>query len=76
VSDLLGHYRIDGVPVGKVSVTARLPQVHEEAGQNDVEILAGVVKKIDLTLKYSATAADAGMARKGHDGGAPQPIIH
>jgi hypothetical protein len=51
VSDLTGHYRIDGVPVGKVKVNARLAALATETSA-DVEILANVVQKVDLTLKY------------------------
>lgn len=52
VSDLNGHYRIDGVPVGKLKVGARLRVLQREATA-EVEILAGVVKTVDLVLHYS-----------------------
>ena len=51
VTTVAGHYRIDGIPVGKVEVSARLRAIGQEASQK-VEVLAGVVQKADLTLKY------------------------
>jgi hypothetical protein len=59
VTDLNGHYRIDGVPVGaKLTVFARLAKIGETAKEG-VEVLSGVVHSVDLTLKY-ATPKDAG----------------
>lgn len=58
VTSVAGHYRIDGIPVGKVDVSARLRAIGQEATQN-VEVLAGVVQKADLTLKYQAAKAAA-----------------
>jgi hypothetical protein len=51
VSDLSGHYRIDGVPVGKMSVRALHPTVGSEAA-TPVEIKPNVVTKMDITLEY------------------------
>jgi hypothetical protein len=61
VSDAAGHYRIDGVPVGKLKVNARLQAVQREASA-DVEILANVVQKVDLVVHNAPPAplADAG----------------
>jgi hypothetical protein len=56
VSDADGHYRIDGVPVGKMSVRALHPTVASEA-QVSVDIVANVVAKADLTLEYAPKAA-------------------
>jgi hypothetical protein len=50
VSGLDGHYRIDGIPVGKARVGARLAPVGEVS--KGVEIRAGVVEKVDLQLRY------------------------
>lgn len=70
VSDVAGHYRIDGVPVGKLKVNARLAALQTEAS-GDVEVLANVVQTADLTLRYvprpEAPRVDAG---PGHE------IIH
>jgi hypothetical protein len=51
VSDAAGHYRIDGIPVGKLQVNARLA-AFDGSTTEDVEILANVVQKADLVLKY------------------------
>ena len=51
VSDAAGHYRIDGIPVGKLKVNARLA-AFDGSATADVEILANVVQKADLVLKY------------------------
>jgi hypothetical protein len=78
VTDKDGHYRIDGLPVGKrLTVFARLAAIGETAGT--IEPLAGVVHKLDLTLQYGAKdagapeggAADAGTLKRPRDGGAP-----
>jgi hypothetical protein len=73
VSSVEGKYRIDGVPVGKLEVHARLPQIQAETKQA-VEITADAVAKVDLTLTYTAPKAlpDAGV----RDAGKPEPKIH
>jgi hypothetical protein len=58
VSDLDGHYRIDGIPVGKMTVRALHPTVASEA-QAPIDILANVVAKVDITLEYAPTAKKA-----------------
>jgi hypothetical protein len=58
VSGVDGHYRIDGVPVGKLQVNARLTRIGQETSKS-VDVLAGVVQKVDLTLTY-AVPKDAG----------------
>ena len=61
VSDVTGHYRIDGVPVGKLKVNARLAAIGREASA-DVEVQQGVVQHVDLVLHFvpRGAAADAG----------------
>ena len=61
VSDLAGHYRIDGIPVGKLKVGARLRVLQREATA-DVQILANVVQKVDLVLHYTPGSQSAGDA--------------
>jgi hypothetical protein len=51
VTDLAGHYRIDGVPVGKLMVGVRHPGVRAET-EAPVEVAANVVRKVDVTLRY------------------------
>jgi hypothetical protein len=59
VSDTRGHYRIDGVPVGKLKVSALLPATNSEAAK-DVDVRPNVIERVDLTLKYEPR--DAGPA--------------
>lgn len=72
VTDLDGHYRIDGVPVGALTVSARLTNISQETSK-PVTIAAGVVQKVDLTLTYSAKG-DAGTRRATRDAGASPAI--
>ena len=51
VTDLAGHYRIDGVPVGKLKVGAHHPTIDADA-ESPVDVVAGVVQKVDLTITY------------------------
>jgi hypothetical protein len=65
VSSLTGHYRIDGVPVGKIKVGATLPILDLNVDA-DVEVRANVVEHVDLTLTYAPhepTLGDAGRQR-------------
>jgi len=52
VTDLGGHYRIDGVPTTKVKVGAVLNAIRSER-QKDVDVRAHVVETVDITLTYS-----------------------
>jgi hypothetical protein len=73
VSDLEGHYRIDGVPVGKLQVNARLSRISQEASK-EIEVLANVVQKVDLTINYVA-AKDAGTPAVDAAASGQRPII-
>jgi hypothetical protein len=55
-SALDGRYRMDGVPVGKLAIRVQHASVGSEA-QAPVDIIAGVVQKVDLTLEYAPRAA-------------------
>ncbi len=68
VSDLAGHYRIDGVPVGKLKVSARLRVLQHEATA-DVDVLANVVQTADLVIRYVPAP------ERVADGGAPPHVI-
>ena len=69
VSDGVGHYRIDGIPAKtKLNVFARLASIGESAAP--IEVLPGVVAKMDLTLTY-AGPKDAGAPSKPKDAGSP-----
>jgi hypothetical protein len=51
VSDLSGHYRIDGLPVGALKVGVYHPGVEAEA-EAPIDVIAGLVKQVDLTITY------------------------
>lgn len=55
-SALDGHYRIDGLPVGKLGIRVQHDGVGSEA-QAPVDVVAGVVQKVDLTLEYVPKSA-------------------
>jgi hypothetical protein len=67
VTDTAGHYRIDGLPVGKVKVGVHHPGVDADA-ESPLDVVAGTVGKVDLVLTYKpkvlARAADAGAKDK------------
>ena len=77
VSGVDGRYRMDGLPLGKVTVFSRLNVIGETA--KEIEVLSGVVARVDLTLKYApkdaGTPAPAASTPKG-DAGKPQNSIH
>jgi hypothetical protein len=58
VTDLDGHFRIDGVPVGKLKIGAQHPAIAANL-QKDIEIRANVVENAELVLTY--TPRDAGV---------------
>jgi hypothetical protein len=63
VSGIDGHYRIDGVPVGKLKVDARLAAVQRNAFA-DVEVHEGVVEHVDVVIHAPLappTTNDAGL---------------
>lgn len=47
-----GTYRIDGVPVGKVTVHTSHPRIKDAEASKEVEVQAGVVTKVDLTIAH------------------------
>jgi hypothetical protein len=69
VTDARGHYRIDGIPVGKLKVNATHPAFANVAADKPVEIMAGVVGRADLLITRSA--ADAGAAAPAMSGPPP-----
>jgi hypothetical protein len=70
VTSSAGHYRIDGVPVGKVKVNARHPAIEDETTQ-EIEIRANVVAQVDLVIHY--TPKDAGAPDV--DSGVFRPVL-
>jgi hypothetical protein len=62
VTDLDGHFRIDGVPVGALKVGVHHPGAGADA-QAPVEIVENIVRRVDLTVTYEpkpAKAVDSG----------------
>jgi hypothetical protein len=53
VTGLDGHYRIDGIPVGTVTVNTRLARIRKEASRS-VEVVADTVKTLDLSIDFKA----------------------
>ncbi|HEV3190669.1 MAG TPA: hypothetical protein VGY54_09255 [Polyangiaceae bacterium] len=56
VSDLRGHYHIDGVPVGKLKVGAQLDWIRSEE-LKDIDVRANVVENMDFVLTYTPEAS-------------------
>jgi hypothetical protein len=67
VTDTSGHYRIDGIPVGKLEVGVHHPTVDADA-KKPIEVVAGVVQRVDLELTYKpkppAKVVEAGLPPK------------
>ncbi|MBX3205981.1 MAG: hypothetical protein KF764_12995 [Labilithrix sp.] len=66
-----GTYRIDGIPVGKVTVNTSHPKIGDAEASKEVVITEDVVLRVDLELVYK-TPPDAGAPV---DAG-PQPRLH
>jgi hypothetical protein len=58
VSDTQGHFRIDGVPAGRLEVGARLAAVLGEAVAG-VDVAAGAAQHVELVLTYAPRDAGA-----------------
>lgn len=63
-TDTYGHYRIDGIPVGKLTVSTTHPQIDDTA-ERLIDIQAGVVTKVDFVLEN--VNRDAGPKDAGPD---------
>lgn len=57
VTDLAGHYRIDGIPVGQMKVNGLLGVIERQASK-PVQIRPNVVETVDLELTYKAPAVE------------------
>lgn len=74
-TDVVGHYRIDGLPVGKVKISTTHPQVDANA-ESDLTVQEGVVHKVDLVLKnVNKDAGAPAVPDAGADAGY-RPILH
>lgn len=65
VTDLDGHYRIDGVPTAKVKVGAVLDAIHKEV-EREVDVRANVVEHVDMVMTYAPSDAGAVPVRPPH----------
>jgi hypothetical protein len=72
VSDVAGHFRIDGVPVGKVKIGARLAPIESQA-EKDVEVRQDVVENVELVLTYAPKPATAAAAKNAKPGASAHP---
>jgi hypothetical protein len=52
VTDLVGHFRIDGVPIGQMKVNTKLYVIESEASA-EVEVRENVVQNVELVLTYA-----------------------
>ena len=74
VSDVAGHYRIDGVPVGKAKVGVTLPATGSFA-KADVDVAANEVKTVDLVVSWTPRLLHEEPGPATTDGGRPfQPV--
>ena len=55
VTDLAGHFRIEGVPVGKLKIGVQHPAIDKQI-QQDIEVKDGVVSEVELTLPNAKPA--------------------
>ncbi len=53
VTRLDGRYRISGIPVGRITVSALLPAINKTA-QQQVDVVADTVVRCDLTIQFDA----------------------
>lgn len=51
VSDVHGHYRIDGVPTGKLKVSSLLAVINSGANA-DIDVRPNVIEKVDMTITF------------------------
>lgn len=57
VTDLSGHFRIEGVPATKVRVGAGLAALASAESKSDIEVHPNVVENVELVLTYAPKAA-------------------
>jgi hypothetical protein len=71
-----GHYRINGIPIGEITVGARLAAIGQES-MKTLTVLGGVVHRVDLTLNYVVHAAPKEPAGTsgGQDAGKVAPVL-
>jgi hypothetical protein len=57
VSALDGHYRIDGIPVGKLDAHAAHPTPHMRGVDKPIEIVQGAVTQLDFTIRHEGASS-------------------
>jgi hypothetical protein len=65
VTDLDGHFRIDGVPVGTLKVGVHHPGANADS-EASVDVVANIVQRVDLTVTYAPKqekVGDAGLRK-------------
>jgi hypothetical protein len=72
VTDVAGHYRIDGLPVGSLKVGVHHPGAGAN-GEAPVEVVANVVQHVDVTVTY---APKEQASAKRVDGGRKEPWLN
>ena len=68
-----GHYKIEGVPVGKMRVTASHPEIENVASTLETVVEVGKTSIVNLTLNY---AGEPKPKDAGTDALAPYPGLH
>ncbi len=68
-TDTSGHYRIDGLPLGKVKVSATHPRLGTSS-ESELVVQAGVVSRVDFELSYAEPDAGASV-----DAGPRRPVV-
>ena len=64
VSNTAGHFRIDGVPVGKLKIGAQLDALGKPIPAVDIEVRPNVVEHVELVIPYDPGDAGAGKYHK------------
>jgi hypothetical protein len=59
ISDGAGHYRIDGVPVGKLKIGTQLEAINSQS-EKDLDVRANVVEEVNFELTYAPAASPSG----------------
>lgn len=73
-TDTAGHFRIDGLPAGKLKLSTMHPQIADSAAEQEITVEAGVVQKIELLLKNVNRDAGAPGAAPAADTGYRPPV--
>jgi len=64
VSNTAGHFRIDGVPVGKLKIGAQLDALGKPIPAVDIDVRPNVIEHVELVIPYDPGDAGAGKYHK------------